>query len=67
MEKRNVLEKNVRVMLRDHCQEQGRNDITPLSQFVQGVTLVCQGALVAASGLELIDQVISKCALHSNS
>lgn len=69
MERRNVLDKhnNVRVILRERCQEQGCNDITPLSQFVQGIALVCQGTLVAVSGLDMIDKVLAKCALHSNS
>ena len=68
MEKKNLVEKRdqrVRVVLRE-CQSQGSGDISPLSQFVQGISLLGQGALVIGKGLELIDQALAKSALSSN-
>ena len=69
MEKKNLVEKRdqrVRVVLRNECQSQGSGDISPLSQFVQGISLLGQGALVIGKGLELIDQALAKSALSSN-
>lgn len=69
MEKKNFLERRdqrVRVVLRNQCQEQGSQDISPLSQFLQGISLLGQGALVIGKGLELIDQSLTKSALSSN-
>ena len=69
MEKKNFLDRRdqqVRVILRNQCQEQGRNDIAPMSEFIQGISLLGQGIVIFGKGLELVDQALAKSALSSN-